>query len=235
MKYFLKVALVLSLLSGSVFADSPKEQLDVYVGLSKHVVLSKFRKEKQTGLFNKLRRDGDFYLGFKVADDFSIEGGYESTLIRTIKSKLTREQCPDLHVIRHIPDGKVPLCITKLKIKGPYIGVVYFHQLGETPVSLLGSVGISLIKASAQCGPAPKLNYLAISGTEFNHSRTSEAFRFMGGTQYLMDSGLGFRGTVSAISSKKIVFRNFNGSSVDVPRIKMRDSLVCGLGAFWLF
>ena len=236
MKHFFKVVFVLSLLSASVFADFPSEKLDVYVGASKHLITSKFKKASHNGLLNKIRRDGDIYLGFKVDEIFAIEGGYESTLVRRLENHLTPEQCPDLFAImRHHPGARVPMYITNLKIKGPYLGVVLSHKLGDSPVSLLGSIGVSLIKASASCGPSPRLAYLAIGGVEFNHSRTTEAFRFMGGAQYLMDSGLGFRSTVSSISSKKIVFKNFNGTSIEVPRIKMRDSLSCGLGVFWLF
>lgn len=233
MEHFLKLAFILLLLPGSLIADSLNNYLDFYMGADAQLRTTKFNKGFGDNLFHKNYPQGNIYTGFKLSENIGLEIGYESTTERSCDSALVNGECC---ASRHVPSTLSPAIFkTKLRIKGPHVGLVLFYPLDDYPVKLLGSFGISSVKGTAEI-KGVSLGYPPVSGTIRTLSKHKEALRVMGGAQYLTDTGLGFRGSMSFIRTRKIVIKKSDDHpSIQIPMIKLRDSIVYGLGAFWVF
>ena len=58
----------------------------------------------------------------------------------------------------------------------------------------------------------------------------------MGGAQYTAKSGLGFRATISFIKTRRIVIKKSDTHpSIQIPMVKLRDSIAYGLGVLYEF
>jgi len=233
MKHFLKLAIALCVLSGSAVAGSLNNYLDFYVGADSQLRVMKFKSGFGDNLLKKAHAQGNIYAGFMLSDNVGVEAGYESTAERWCDSTLSTGECC---AGRHIPGHLTPAIFkTKLRIKGPHIGLVLFYPIKDYPIKLLGSIGISSVKGTAEI-KGVKIGHPPIPGTVRTLSKHREALRLMGGAQYQTKSGLGFRGTMSFVRTRKIVIKkNDEHPSIHIPMIKLRDSIVYGLGAFWVF
>jgi hypothetical protein len=234
MKNFIKLSLFLSMFSGITFANNLNDYLEFYMGVDSQIRATRFKKGFGENLFHKTHPQGNIYIGFKLSDHVNLEIGHESTITRTCTSALTTgESCLGVT----IPTILSP-CIfkTKLKIKGPHFSLVFSYPIKDSSIKLLGGIGISSIKGTAERKTISFSDMNIQSGTVRTMSKHKEALRFMGGVQYLTKSGLGFRGTLSFVKTRKIIIKkNDECQSIHIPMIKLKDSLVYGLGAFWVF
>jgi hypothetical protein len=233
MKNLALIAIALAFLSGSVQSNTLNNYLDFYIGADGQLRVTKFKKGFGNNLLKKTYPQGNIYAGVMLSENIGAEAGYESTTERACDATLWDGECC---AGRHVPPAAgVATFKTKLRIKGPHVGLILFHPLKDSRISLLGSVGLSFVKGTAEI-KTTRLGFPPIEGATRCLSKHKEALRFMGGAQYLTRSGLGFRGTMSFIKTRKIVLKKSDdNSSIQIPRIKLRDSVVYGLGAFWVF
>jgi hypothetical protein len=233
MKNLALIAIALAFLSGSVHSESLNNYLDFYVGADAQLRVTKFKKGFGDNLLRKHYPQGNIYTGFSLSENIGLEVGYESTTERSCDATLVNGQCC---AARHIPNVLSPAIFkTKIRIKGPHIGLVLFYPLENYPVKLLGSLGVSAVKGTVEI-KGIALGNPPIPGTVRTLSKHKEALRIMGGAQYLTEMGLGFRGSMSFIRTRKIVIKKSDAHpSIQIPMIKLRDSIAYGLGAFWVF
>lgn len=235
MKIFLKLAVFLCLISKPVHANSLNDYLDFYMGADAQIRSVKFKKNfgHNLNLRKKSAPQGNLYAGIMLSKNVGLEAGYESTFEMTGHATLLNGNfCAG----RHIPYILSPAVFkTKLKIKGPHVGLIFFYPLKNYPVKFLGSIGINAVKGTAEIHgvafgrpPSP--------GSIRTLSKHKEALRLMVGAQYLAQNGLGFRGSMNFIKTRRIIIKKSdNHPSVQIPMLKLKDSIVYGLGAFWVF
>jgi len=233
MKNLALIALALAFLSGSVHSDSLNNYLDFYIGADSQLRVTKFKEGFGDNLLRKHYPQGNIYTGFSLSENIGLEMGYESTTERSCDATLINGECC---AARHVPRALSPAIFkTKLRIKGPHVGLIFFYPLQDYPIKLLGSLGISAVKGTAEINGIA-IGHPPIPGTVRALSKHKEALRVMGGAQYLTESGLGFRGSMSFIRTRKIVIKKSDAHpSIHIPMIKLRDSIVYGLGAYWVF
>lgn len=230
---FAIISIFLLLLPAVPFAKSLNNYLDFYAGADSQIRVTKFKKGFGENILKNTYPQGNIYAGFMLNDNVGVETGYESTTERVCHAALLDGSCC---AGRHIPHTLSPAVFkTKLRIKGPHIGLILFHPIKDYPVKLLGSIGISAVKGTAEI-KGVILGHPPVEGTVRALSKHKEALRFMGGAQYLTKSGLGFRATICFIKTRKIVIKKSDDHpAIQIPMIKLRDSIAYGLGALYQF
>lgn len=231
----LKLVFLLMMFFFNIASAYPlNEFLDFYVGVDTQIRRMKFKEGFGAELLHKTHPQGNLYVGLKLNENFAFEIGHESTVTRTCNSTLIAGQCA---AGTNIPAALEPITFkTKAKIKGPHFSVIGFYPFEDSPTRLLAGIGISSYKGTVerktvQFGTPPHL-----SGTVRTMSKHRISLRCMGGAQYLTDFGLGFRGTLSFIKTRRMVIRKSDDhKSIFIPTIKPKDSLVYGLGCFYSF
>jgi len=232
MKYLQKLVFLL-FLSSPVYSGSLNNYLDFYIGADSQLRITKFKKDFGENIFKNTYPQGNIYVGFMLSDNIGVEGGFESTTERVCYSTLLNGDCC---AGRHVPSILSPSFFkTKLRIKGPHIGLILFHPIKDYPIKLLGSIGISAVKGTAEI-KGITLGSPPIEGLTRALSKHKEALRFMGGAQYTAKSGLGFRATISFIKTRRIVIKKSDTHpSIQIPMVKLRDSIAYGLGVLYEF
>lgn len=234
MKHFLKTSLALCLFSSLAFAKNLNDYLEFYIGADSQVRSTRFEKGFGENLLHHKHPQGNIYIGFKLSDNIALEIGRESTMTKVCTSALVAgEECLGVQ----IPKSLAPVLFkTKLKIQAPHASLVFFYPLSNPQIKLLGSIGISSIKGTAERQTISFFDGSIPAGTVRTMSKHKEVLRFMGGAQYLTRINIGFRGTVSFVKTRKIIIKkNDEHPSIHIPMIKLKDSIVYGLGAFWVF
>lgn len=234
MSHFLKISIFLLSFSAPCFSNSLNNYLDFYMGTDAQIRSMKLKKGFGDNLLHKTHPQGNIYVGFSLSDNINIEIGRESTMTRTCTSALTTGECSaGIPVVEPLS----PVIFkTKLKIKGPYASLVFSYPFENYPIKFLGSIGVSAIKGTSERKTISFSKYSVQSGTVRTMSKHKEALRLMCGIQYLTTSGLGFRSTISFVKTRKIVIKKDDmHPSIYIPIIKLKDSIVYGLGAFWVF
>jgi len=218
MKHSIKIYLTLLLFSGLTFAKNLNNYLEFYIGADSQIRFTHFKKGFGENLFHKTHPQGNIYVGFKLSDNVNLEIGHESTITRTCTTTLTTDECC---LGTNIPESISPIIFkTKLKIKGPHFSLVFAYPLENYPVKFLCSIGISSIKGTAERKTISFSPYGIQSGTTRTMSKHKEALR----------------ATISFIKTRKIIIKKDDiHESIYIPTIKLKDSLVYGLGAFWVF
>lgn len=233
MKIVLKIILAF-MVCGSVSSEPLNEFLDFYGGVDYQIRRMKFKNGLGDNLLHKTHPQGNIYAGFKLNDNLALEIGHESTITRTCESTLMSGECSAGTPVSKIIEPAV--FNTKIKIKGPHFDLVGIYPLVEYPIQLLGAVGISSHKVTVERKTVKFGKPPVYTGTVRTMLKHNISLRCMAGTQYLTDSGLGIRGSLTFIKTRKIVIRkNDDNPSLIIPTIRPKDSIVYGIGGFYNF
>lgn len=234
MKNCLKALILLLITYDAVSGYGLNEILDFYSGVDAQVRVMKFKEGFGDNLLHKTLPQGNVYVGIKLNESVALEVGHETTLTRTCESVLTTGECVSGYPI---PELLCPAAFkAKSKIKGPHFNLVGFCPLENERIQLIASVGVSALKGTAE-RHSVSFGYPPVkASTVRTMSKHKTCLRFMTGVQYMTDFGLGIRGTMSLINTRKMVISKDDfHPSVIMPMIKPKDSLVFGLGGFWKF
>ncbi len=120
-------------------------------------------------------------------------------------------------------------------MQGPHVNLIGFYTLREDlPVQLIGSVGLSFFKSRVERSSISMGNP-PISGGIRTFSTRKAVLRLMGGLEYKWNCHLGARATIGLVKTGELTFSSHDEDFGSVHKIKPKDSIVYGLGIFWVF
>jgi opacity protein-like surface antigen len=206
-----------------------------YIGIDSQINRIRFKEGYGNNLLHKNYPQGNLYAALKFNDCVGVEAGFELT--ETL-SRETRIYAGELAIGTPINTVVAPVDFkSKINIKGPHIDLVGFYSFGENiPIQLLGSIGVSFFKGTAERRTLQFGNPPQKSMTNRTLSSHKSALRIMGGLKYNHSCNIGFRTTVSFIKTGNMIIYSNDGLSPKFPiSIKLRDSFIYSIGIFYEF
>lgn len=207
-----------------------------YVGIDAQVRRMDFKGGFGDNLLQHHSPQGNVYAGLKFNDCIAVEAGYETTRTRTRDATLYTGEIAAGAPIGSGPTASPAVFKSTIKIKGPHVDLVGFYSFREDlPVQLLGSVGVSFFKGTAE-RRGISMGNPPTAGRVRTLSEHKAVLRLMAGLEYKWDCHLGARATVGLVKTGKLVIYSNDGiPGTFTPEIKPKDSTVYGLGIFWIF
>lgn len=226
------VSLLTSSTSGATKAEW-WQGCKLYVGADVQVRRMEFKEGYGDNLFPHHSPQRNLYAGIRLNDWIGVEGGYETTRTRTSDVTLTTGYVAAGAVI--LAAASPAVFRSSVKTQGPHVDLVGFYSLREDlPIQLIGSVGLSFFKGTFE-RRCVSMSYPPIPGRVRTFSKRKAVLRIMGGLEYKWDSHFGTRATIGLVKTGKIVILANDGLPGFTSKIKLKDSIVYGVGIFWVF
>jgi hypothetical protein len=204
--------------------------LSVYSGFDVQMRNMGFKKGYGDNTFEKQYPQGNLFVGLMFNEFFGLELGYEKTLN---KSRHTSFAGGDVLLGNVAPAGTSGKFQSKGQIFGPNFNIVGIYQLcQEYPIEIFGSVGAAFLTAKFDRNLVEFMGRSVSSLRTFDREKT--VWRVGAGIQYLLAGCLGFRANVGWENTSQISLYT-REVLANPPQIKLQDSLLFGLGLFYIF
>lgn len=219
----------ISLTSPKILATTERNFFP-YIGADIQIRKMPFKQEFGDDLFKKKSMQGNFYLGFKVNENFGFEIGHQ---VADKKDRNTvTSAAPRLGKVQNILPGFKETGTRQ--IKGWNLSLVSFLPLStEYKISAIGMVGLSSLEVRLK-------DVVVLPGVALNLHRETKfkqrksVLRLGGGVQKMFSDSFGVRTTVVWENTSRFnnVTQNYAGNTYTA---KLKDSWTYGIGAFVMF
>lgn len=203
----------------------------LYVGVDMQIRRMDYKGGFGDNLLKKHSPQSNFYGGLRFNSCLGIELGYDTTRTRTRESTLTTG---DILNGNALPLSMSPATFkSKSKISGAHADLVGFYPFYEgSPTQLLGAVGVSVLKGTFErrtlsFGGGDPVNVVRA------FSQRKAALRLTAGLEYQFLQNFGSRLTVGWVNTSKMLIGAKNTTLAIL--IKPKNSIVYGLGFYWIF
>ena len=180
---------------------------------------------------------GNAFLGVKFSDYFGIEAGYSEA-----QSKTRHANNSDGVVLARPLDvafGEVMITRDQARIASPYVDLIGFLPLNNyKSTQLFGMVGMAYPRVTLSHSPigdesTPQYDQTTINSLKRNFVSIKPVLRLGVGIQHMVTSHIGFRATAHWENLSR--FKNLAPTQPSNYRASLKDSISCGIGAFWQF
>jgi len=204
-----------------------------YVGADAQVRRMNFKGGYGDNSLHHTSRQGNIYAGLLLDERNALEAGFEATTTRTRTATISDEEMITGTVI---PQTLLPAIFTsKAKVKGPYIQLIHHYSIREGyPIKLIGGVGISVFKATSERQTITVAG-MSVGGKTRKLSTHKSVVRLTGGLQYDLSKKSFARLTVGWVNTSRMVIQAKDDIGGKRPEVKLKNSLICGLGFGWVF
>lgn len=204
--------------------------LGPYAGFDFQLRKMGFEQGYGDNIFETQYPQGNFFVGLMFTEFLGLELGYEKTLNKTRNSRFT---AGDMILGNMAIAGTSGQFKSHGQVYGPHINIIGIYQLcQEYPFEIFGSIGAAYLTAKFD------RNLVELNGIPRANRRSFERektiWRAAVGAQYLLADCIGLRASLGFENTSQMNL--FSREPVSNPsEIKLKDSLLLGLGLFYVF
>jgi hypothetical protein len=205
-------------------------ELGPYVGFDVQQRNLRFQKGYGDNTFESHYPQGNLYVGLMLTENFGIELGYEKTLKRSRDSQFTGG---DVLLGNTATAGSSGRFQSHGELYGPHINIIALYKpCDDYPLEIFGSIGAAYLTAKFDRNLVEFNNGPAASLRTFEQDKA--IWRLGAGLQYLFVDCIGVRASLGFenTSQMRMITREVLANP---PQVKLKDSLLWGLGLFYLF
>lgn len=222
---------LLALMSISAYADNHFGNLR-YAGAEVQLRRMKFKGGYGDNSLPSTARKENFFLGFVVNENLSLEAGFSNDDMKTRRSIIG---AGDVINGAELPAAFSPgIFESRVRIKGPYLSLMHQCWVEGTPITWLSGAGVSFLKATSE------RRTISVAGHPEGANRKllehKIVLRLTAGAQYAINENLFARATLGWVNTRRIVISAHNGLPNRIkPKVKPRDSIILGIGVGYAF